>query len=218
MSLLHREGNKIITIFTTFFLALSLLSCFVLSLPVYFIIQALLLVPVILIFRFFRKPNRTFTQKTDSIFAPADGTIVAIETVEENEYFKDKRIQVSIFMSIHNIHINWYPISGIIKYFKYHKGAYLVARHPKSSCLNEHSSIVIENDNREILVRQIAGFVARRIVSYAEVGNSVQSSQELGFIKFGSRLDVFLPLNSNILVELGEKTSGGVTEIATWKE
>ncbi len=215
MSLLHREGYKIITIFTTLVLALSLISYFVLSLQFYLVIQVLLLVFIALVFRFFRIPNRTFAHNTDSILAPADGTIVAIETVEENEYFKDKRIQVSIFMSIHNIHINWYPISGTIKYYKYHKGAYLVARYPKSSCLNEHSSIVIINDKREILVKQIAGFVARRIVSYAAMGSSVRSSQELGFIKFGSRLDVFIPLDSNICVELGEKTKGGVTEIAT---
>lgn len=216
MSILHREGYKIISIFTAFFLALSLISYFGLSLQFYLVIQVLLIIFLALVFRFFRIPKRTFTDKADSILAPADGTIVAIETVDENEYFKDKRIQISIFMSIYNIHINWYPVSGIIKYHKYHKGAYIVARHPKSSCLNEHSSIVINNSDREIMVKQIAGFVARRIISYAKIGSTVQSNQELGFIKFGSRLDVFIPLDSNICVELGEKTKGGVTEIATW--
>lgn len=215
MMTFHREGYKILLISSAICLALSLSSYFFMSFVFYLITQTLILLITLLIFRFFRKPDRQFSYNSDSIVAPADGTIVAIETVEEKEYFKNNRIQVSIFMSIHNIHINWYPLSGIIKYFKYHKGNYLVARHPKSSTQNERTSIVIVNDKTEVMVRQVAGFVASRIVCYASKGISVQASQEMGFIKFGSRLDLFLPPDSKILVALGQKTTGGVTEIAS---
>ena len=164
---------------------------------------------------FFRIPNRLLHGDDNCVIAPADGKIVAIEEVEETEYFKDKRLQVSIFMSPANVHVNRNPIAGIVKYIKYHPGKYLVAWHPKSSKSNEHNSVVIENEenNLEILVRQIAGKLARRIVHYVEEGMPVKQNGELGFIKFGSRVDLFLPLDTEINVELKQKVVGGKTII-----
>ena len=168
---------------------------------------------------FFRKPNRKIIIDDNKIFAPADGEVVAVEKTNEGEYFKDQRIQVSIFMSVWNIHINWFPIGGIIKYFKYHPGKYYVARLPKSSTENERTSVVIEDDKkRQILVRQIAGIVARRIISYARKDLKVKQNAELGFIRFGSRLDVFLPLDAKIEVKLGDKTQGSQTVIAEFSK
>ncbi len=210
----HRAGKNILIITAVLFLLLSAAAFFLLPILPYFIIQATLIAPAFMIYRFFRKPDRKIEPATRTVVAPADGIIVAIERVNEPEYFKDERIQVSIFMSIHNVHINWYPIPGTIKYQQYHPGKYLVARHPKSSTLNERTSTVIDNGKEDILVRQIAGFVARRIVCYAKTGQDVKSNQELGFIKFGSRLDVFLPTTANIQVTPGQKTKGGLTEIA----
>jgi phosphatidylserine decarboxylase len=149
------------------------------------------------------------------VLSPADGKIVAIEEVFEPEYFKEKRIQVSVFMSPNNVHVNWAPISGTVRFMKYHPGKYLVAWHPKSSTDNERTSIVIENHSGvEILLRQIAGALARRIVCYAREGNSIRQGDEFGFIKFGSRVDIFLPLNAEIEVSIGQKVSGKQTVIA----
>jgi len=211
----HQEGKNILVITTITILLLSAGALILLPILPYLITQAILMAIILLIFRFFRIPNRKFAAAEDSVIAPADGRIVAIETVDESEYFNEKRIQVSIFMSIHNVHINWYPVPGEISYYKYHPGRYLLARHPKSSSLNEHTSIVIKHEKKEILVRQIAGFVARRIVCYAEPGKIIKSGDEMGFIKFGSRLDLLLPADAKILVGMGEKTRGGITEIAT---
>ena len=167
--------------------------------------------------RFFRKPKRVLITDDNTIYAPADGTVMVIEETNEDEYFKDKRIQVSIFMSVWNVHINWFPISGIIKYFKYHPGKFLVARLPKSSTENERTSIVLEDKNkRQILVRQIAGIIARRIISYAKEGVEVSQNTELGFIRFGSRVDVFLPLDAKVQVKLGQKTIGTQTVVANY--
>jgi phosphatidylserine decarboxylase len=164
---------------------------------------------------FFRNPRRKIIVDDEKIFAPADGEVVAVEQTNEDEYFKDQRIQVSIFMSIWDIHINWFPIGGIIKYFKYHPGKYYIARLPKSSTENERTTVVIEDDKkRQILVRQIAGIVARRIISYAHKNLKVKQNAELGFIRFGSRLDVFLPLDAKVKVKLGDKTQGSQTVIA----
>jgi len=164
---------------------------------------------------FFRNPHRKIIVDDEKIFAPADGEVVAVEQTNEDEYFKDQRIQVSIFMSIWDIHINWFPIGGIIKYFKYHPGKYYIARLPKSSTENERTTVVIEDDKkRQILVRQIAGIVARRIISYAHKNLKVKQNAELGFIRFGSRLDVFLPLDAKVKVKLGDKTQGSQTVIA----
>ena len=167
---------------------------------------------------FFRNPARPLTLDNHQIFAPADGKIVVIEEVEETEYFHDRRIQVSIFMSPLNVHVNRYPVSGEVTYTKYHPGKYLVAWHPKSSLLNERSTVVIKTPNgQEILIRQIAGAVARRIVTYSKTGEQVVQGTDLGFIKFGSRVDVFLPLDANINVELEQISKGNQTVIALFK-
>jgi len=212
----HREGKRILIFSAVFASAILILALFFLSLLFLLGISVLLFVLLILAFRFFRLPVREYIQDERSVIAPADGHVVAIETVQESEYFSSPKLLVSIFMSIYDVHINYYPISGRIKYFQYHPGKYLVARHPKSSELNERTTIVIENKGREILVRQIAGYVARRIVCYASEGDEVQQSEELGFIKFGSRLDIYLPPHTPLLVSPGEKTIGGVTRIATF--
>ena len=165
---------------------------------------------------FFRNPRRNIITDDDMIICPADGKVVVIEETTENEYFKDRRLQVSIFMSVKNVHINRTPISGQVKYFKYHPGKYLLAWDPKSSTENERTTYVIEDedDNMEILMRQIAGTVARRIKFYVEEGDEVTQGAEFGFIKFGSRVDLFLPLDSKIEVNIGEKVKGGQTVIA----
>ena len=164
---------------------------------------------------FFRNPDRTLTPDSRKVFAPADGKIVVIEEVEEIEYFHDRRIQVSVFMSPLNVHVNRYPVSGEVTYAKYHPGKYMVAWHPKSSLLNERSTTVIKTpDGQEILVRQIAGAVARRIVTYSKTGEQVIQGTDLGFIKFGSRVDVFFPLDAKINVELEQVVKGNQTVIA----
>lgn len=172
-----------------------------------------------LILFFFRFPKRKANISDVEINSPADGKVVAIEKVTEQEYFNDKRIQVSVFMSPLNVHLNWFPVGGIVKYIKYHKGKYLVAWHPKSSTENERQTVVIEHPaGEEILVRQIAGAVARRIVCYAKKGQNVSQNDHLGFIKFGSRLDIFLPQNSKIVAQLGEKVTAGQSVIAKLSE
>ena len=169
----------------------------------------------LLVLQFFRSPTREIIPDSNLIYAPADGKIVIIEDVEEPEYFKGKRKQVSIFMSPLNAHVNWFPIGGVVKYFKYHPGEYLVAWHPKSSTLNERTTLVIEDEkNREVLVRQIAGAVARRIVYYAAEGDTVVQGNQLGFIKFGSRLDLYLPTDAKILVEIDQQVRGCRTVVA----
>jgi phosphatidylserine decarboxylase len=169
----------------------------------------------IIVLQFFRVPKRTTIQNPKHIIAPADGKVVVIEEVVESEYFKDARRQVSIFMSPINVHINFNPISGIISYFKYHPGKFLVAWHPKSSTDNERTTIVTKHaDGTEVLFRQVAGFMARRICWYVEVGTKVEQGKEFGFIKFGSRVDIYLPLSAKILVKLDDIPVGGETVIA----
>ena len=168
-----------------------------------------------IIVQFFRKPTRQFTINPQQVIAPCDGKVVVIEEVVETEYFKGSRRQVSIFMSPLNVHINWNPIAGIVRYFRYHPGKYLVAWHPKSSTENERTTTVIQHSNgTEILFRQIAGALAKRIVWYVKEGQQVAQCAEMGFIKFGSRVDVFLPLDAKVKVNLEEKTTGGITVIA----
>ncbi len=168
-----------------------------------------------LILRFFRNPRRNVDQhQPNEVIAPADGKVLEIRETEEKEYLKDRRIQVSIFLSPLDVHVNRNPIGGEVRYAAYHKGKYLVAWHPKSSAENEHTTVVIENENGPILFRQIAGAVARRIKYYVQAGDQVQQAHEMGFIKFGSRVDVFVPLNAEILVEKGQKTRGGETVLA----
>lgn len=167
------------------------------------------------ILQFFRNPNRMVPEEDDRIvYAPADGKVVVIEETYEGEYFKEKRLQVSIFMSPVNVHVNRNPVSGHVKYNKYHPGKYLVAWHPKSSTENERTTVVIDTGSAEILMRQIAGALAKRIKNYLEVGQFVVQGEDFGFIKFGSRVDMFLPLGTEILVEIGEKVKGNKTVIA----
>ncbi|MFI5204794.1 MAG: phosphatidylserine decarboxylase family protein, partial [Flavobacteriales bacterium] len=175
-----------------------------------------LLVFQFLIIWFFRVPDRSFTHTPGIVYAPADGKIVVIEKVFEPEYFKDQRIQVSIFMSPLNVHANYYPVSGDVNYQAYHKGSYLVAWHPKSSTENERTTIVVKSGDNEIMVRQIAGAVARRIVCYSKKGDKATSGEELGFIKFGSRVDVFLPLNAKVRCSINQISQGRLTEIASF--
>ena len=171
---------------------------------------------LIIILQFFRKPLFNIEKNDSILLAPADGKVVVIEEVEEPEFFKDKRIQVSIFMSPFNVHINRNPVTGIVKYAKYHPGLYLVAWHPKSSTENERTTVVYERANgMQLLMRQIAGALARRIVYYVKEGDKVEQGEEMGFIKFGSRVDLFLPLGTKIEVKLNDVVKGGKTSIAT---
>ena len=171
---------------------------------------------VVFVLRFFRVPDRVVNAEKDVLVAPADGTVVAIEEVFEDEFLHKKAIQVSIFMSVWNVHINWFPTNGIMKEFRYHPGKFLVARHPKSSTLNERTSILMETSEKvPVVIRQIAGIVARRIENYVKDENSqVAAGQEMGFIKFGSRVDVFVPLNSDLKINIGQRVRGKVTRIA----
>ncbi len=212
----HKEGKTIIL--TTFFavVAALLLSEYFISLTwVKLLVQVAALVILVLILQFFRNPKRLVTPNFDEILAPVDGKVVVIEEVEEPEYFKGKRRQVSIFMSPLNVHVTRYASSGTITYSKYHPGKYLVAWHPKSSTDNERTTVVIHTPKfGEILYRQIAGALARRIVNYAEEGEQVVQGQDAGFIKFGSRVDLLLPLDCKICVELDQKVIGAKTCIA----
>lgn len=215
----HREGQKIIVI--TFIITCSLALLAQYYIEIYWLkiaVQIVSLAILILILQFFRNPKRKVAKNFDEILAPVDGKVVVIEEVEETEYFNDRRIQVSIFMSPVNVHVTRYPASGLIKFSKYHPGKYLVAWHPKSSEENERTTVVINTPKfGDILYRQIAGALARRIVNYAEVGESVQQGDDAGFIKFGSRVDLFLPLNSAICVKLHQNVTGAKTCIATTK-
>ena len=212
----HQAGKLIIFVsLVTIFLA-SL--CYVLFLAnlwwVNVIFFALMLIFGVLIVRFFRVPTRVINKVDDGVLSPADGTIVYVGNAFEHEYFKDERQKISIFMSINNVHVNSYPVTGEISYTAYHPGKYAVAKLPKSSVDNEHNTIVVRNADIEVLFRQIAGFVARRIISYPEVGDFVEQGEEVGMIKFGSRVDVFLPKNASIAVSKGEKVVSKKTVLA----
>jgi phosphatidylserine decarboxylase len=214
---IHREGHKIIIYTIILLLVLNVLLYRVASRSLLFYFILLLSLGVFaLILNFFRSPNRVFTGKTqDTVVAPADGTVVVIEEVMENEYFHEKRLQVSVFMSLFNAHVNWVPCDGKIVHCSHQNGRFMAAYLPKSSTENERSTIVIERDNGEqILVRQIAGAMAKRIVTYVKPGQKYQINQQLGFIKFGSRVDLFLPLNADIKVELDASVKGNRTLIA----
>jgi len=216
---IHKEGRTILTVLlvmlavanTIIVTFMSSMQGFVLSFLVVSVIGYLL------VLWFFRLPSRSFHEDDNLVISPADGRVVAIEEIEENEYFRDRRLQVSIFMSPLNVHVNLFPIAGTVSYYKYHPGNYLVAWHPKASESNERNSVVIENGKHAVLVRQIAGVLARRIVCYAQSGEQVQQGQELGFIKFGSRVDLFLPPGVKLNVELGQKVSGKTSVIASFR-
>lgn len=215
---LHREGTATI-ILGTIVLGLIEWGAFWLYgytgwLWLFILLSLGVLVTYYLIIQFFRIPKRTCVFEENDIFCPADGKVVVIEEVEETEYFKDRRIQVSIFMSPLNVHANYFPISGLVKYVKYHKGLFLVAWHPKSSTDNERSTVVVEHKTgNEVLFRQIAGALARRICYYAKEGQDAKTGEEFGFIKFGSRVDVFLPLGTQIDVKIGEDVKAKLTRL-----
>ena len=218
LKIIHREGRKIIIAFLVFLVLLNF------SIHYFFpeerLLHVLLLIAslggILFVMMFFRNPKRRLFMEEGAIIAPADGKVVVVEETTEGEYFKDRRLQISIFMSVKNVHINRNPISGQVKYFKYHPGKYLLAWNPKSSTDNERTTFVIEDedDNVEIMMRQIAGTVARTIKFYVEEGDEVTQGSEIGFIKFGSRVDLYLPLDSKVEVKIGEKVKGGQTVIA----
>lgn len=210
---IHTEGRRLLLVMLV---VLGLLTTIVFwQLPSWgWLVAAICLAFYLIILQFFRNPPRIVSEEDDTIiYAPADGKVVVIEEVEETEYFKDKRLQVSIFMSPVNVHVNRNPIGGTVKYNAYHPGKYLVAWHPKSSTENERTTVVIDNGDTEILLRQIAGALAKRIKNYLEVGQSVRQGEDFGFIKFGSRVDLFLPLGTKLEVELNQKVKGNKTII-----
>jgi phosphatidylserine decarboxylase len=213
---IHREGYKYITIATVLFAAVAWLNQhFLIDIWwLYWPIQVVFFLLWLWIVWFFRIPNRTFTQGEGLVIAPADGKVVVIEETNEGEYFKDKRLQVSIFMSPLNVHVNRSPIKGEIKYMRYHPGKYLVAWHPKSSTENERTTVVVGNDKTTLLMRQIAGALARRICYYVKEGQPIRQNEEFGFIRFGSRVDIYFPIGTIIDVKIGQKVEGGVTVLA----
>lgn len=216
---IHREGNLIIPVAA---LLIGLLYALLYWLIPVTIIQIILAIAAIifwiLIVRFFRDPDITIKIDEKIVIAPADGTVVVIENTVEDEYLKEERIQISIFMSPLNVHVNRSPVAGKVSYFKYHPGKFLVAWHPKSSSENERTSIGLELANgTRILMRQIAGAVARRIAFYAKEGDPVAQGEKFGFIRFGSRIDLFLPLNTEVLVQIGDITKGGETILAKFR-
>jgi len=213
---IHKEGFNTIGIVFTF---LAILNGVVHFYVPYIVVEVLVGIVSLAFFyvivQFFRVPKRIRFTDPNLVISPADGEVVVIEEVEEPEYFKDKRLQVSIFMSPFNVHINWFPVGGVVNYFKYHAGKYLVAYHPKSSTENERTTVVVKrNDGVEVLFRQIAGAVARRVVAYPKVNDIAVQAMPFGFIKFGSRVDIFLPLGTKVNVQLKQKVTGSITTIA----
>lgn len=213
---LHHEGKTFILASVTLWILASLLMFTFCNISfLNYFVSAIFFSIFLLILWFFRIPNRNFSSNNDAIVAPCDGKVVVIEKVFESEYFQEEMIQISIFMSPLNVHANWYPVNGTVAYTKYHPGKYLVAWHPKSSTENERSTVgVIAHNGKKILVRQIAGMLARKIVTYAKENVQAKLGYEFGFIKFGSRIDIFVPVDTVINVKIGDKTIGGVTEIA----
>jgi len=215
---LHRESKGTVIVATVAVAVLGILSIYFLKFWSIFIIIPLLILYG-LVFWFFRVPNREIEDHKENVVAPVDGKVVMIKEVEENEFLKSKAIQVSIFMSPLNVHICRYPVSGKVIYKKYHPGKYLVAWHEKSSTDNERTTVAVESlTNHKVVFRQIAGYVARRIVFYCNEGDDAKAGHEFGFIKFGSRMDIFLPLDTEIICKIGDKTKGGLDIIAKMKE
>lgn len=215
---IHKEGYKTIALCVLIFGAINIVFFyfFSASMPVVsWIVFGVTLIVLLFIVSFFRSPKRNCTVAHHQVICPADGKVVVIEEITDSEYFNDKRLQVSIFMSPANVHINRIPMSGKVAYSKYHKGKYLVAWSPKSSVENERHCVVIKSDSAEILVKQIAGALAKRIVNYLSVGQRVEQGKEMGFIKFGSRVDVLLPVGTQLNVKLNQQVKGGVTVLAT---
>lgn len=216
---LHREGYKILTVSAILFVLINLLALYI-PWPWRLIVILATVVLAGLILNFFRNPLREIPVRNDQlVYAPCDGKVVVIEEVEVEEYFnKTRRLQISVFMSPLNVHVNRYPVSGTVAYSKYHPGKYLVAWAPKSSEINERTSVVLQSGPHDIMIKQIAGAVARRIVCYAQEGQQVQQGGELGFIKFGSRVDVLLPLGSVPQVQIGQVVKGNLDVLAKFPE
>ncbi len=213
---LHREGTPTILLVTTLVVLINTGVCYATANTLVMGLTLFITTGFwLFILSFFRIPSRVHTIQEGAVIAPADGEVVVIEEVQADEYFTDRRIQVSIFMSPLNVHVNRNPVSGQVVYSQYHPGKYLVAWHPKSSTENERHSVVYSTQGKEILVKQIAGALAKRIVNYLKPGQQVKQTEEMGFIKFGSRVDLLLPLDAKILVKLGDKPQGGVTVLAT---
>lgn len=214
---IHREGTNILVIL---FMMLAIVNVpvwmFIRPLVFPIVFSSLSLITFLLTLNFFRSPHRNFTgNRKNVVVSSVDGTVVALERTYENEYLHREAIQISVFMTIFNVHANWFPIDGLVLAVRHHAGRFLSAYLPKSSTDNERSTVVIRADNgQDIVVRQIAGAIARRIVTYAEPGERANIEDHMGFIKFGSRVDIYLPLDSEIFVEIGDKTIGGITEIA----
>ena len=216
---IHREGYQSIAITAVLFGIINVASFSFLGDLIQWltiVIFGFTLIVLLFIISFFRMPNRQLTINDNQIISPADGKVVVIEEIIDEEYFKDKRIQLSVFMSPANVHVNRNPIGGEVVYNQYHKGKYLVAWHPKSSTENERWSVVVKNSKGTILYKQIAGALAKRICNYTKVGQQVTQTDEYGFIKFGSRVDLILPVGTKINVKLNEVVKGGVTVLATW--
>jgi phosphatidylserine decarboxylase len=217
---IHKEGYTSLALCILFIFVLNALVQFFMpdTTWVHWAAYIFSFVIFIIVLQFFRSPNIRVTAHNSHVICPADGKVVVIEETEETEFLKDRRIQLSIFMSPVNVHVNRYPIGGIVKYFKYHPGKFLVAWHPKSSTENERTTVVVENENGvAVLFRQIAGAMARRIVCYSKEGDVAEQGGQFGFIKFGSRVDVFLPLGTQINVKLGDVVKGGITVLAELK-
>jgi phosphatidylserine decarboxylase len=217
---IHREGYKAISVGALVFAVINLASFYYISAHAFWLSGLIFLVTLatlLFLISFFRVPVRKWTVGPDLVVCPADGKVVVIEEITDTEYFKDKRLQVSIFMSPANVHQNRNPVAGEVVYSQYHAGLYLVAWNPKSSTENERHSVVIRSSRGDILVKQIAGALARRIVNYLSVGQKVVQSAEMGFIKFGSRVDVLLPPGTDIQVKLNQTVQGGVTVLAKFR-
>src|SRR4051812_26140553 len=215
---IHKEGFRTIAICSIIFAVLNLISFYYISFHaplvswlIFIVTLALLLFTI----SFFRIPKRKLTIDGGKIISPCDGKVVVIEQTVDEEYFKEKKLQISIFMSPANVHVNRNPVSGEVVYSKYHKGKYLVAWHPKSSTEKERHTVVINQNGIEVLVKQIAGAVAKRIVNYLQVGQNVEQAAEMGFIKFGSRVDLILPVETQVHVQLNQTVKGGITVIAS---
>lgn len=219
---INREGQKIIAttgLIVAIIMAANCLMAINAMLPTWSVIAILIGAIAFwgFVIAFFREPKREKLSAKDIVFSPCDGTVVACEPTDEKEYLGCKCLQISVFMSITNVHVNWFPVTGEVEYFKYHPGKFLVAWHPKSSEENERTTTVINTGKHKVLFRQIAGFVARRIVSYAAVGKHVEQNTKCGFIKFGSRVDILLPLDCEPLVKIGDKVTGSITPLVRLK-
>lgn len=215
---IHKEGYKPIAITAIIFAVINLVSFKFINYSMPAISWAIFIITFglfLFIISFFRIPNRTLTIQDGKVIAPADGKVVVIEEMFDEEYFKDRRLQISVFMSPANVHVNRNPVAGEVVYNQYHKGKYLVAWNPKSSTENERQSVVIKNGKGEVLVKQIAGALAKRIINYLQPGQKVEQCHELGFIRFGSRVDVLLPVGTKVDVQLNQVVQGGVTVLAT---